>query len=77
MGLQVGRIDRDRLGLGVCSSQVFHYAQKHVPLAPPFPAVVQRLVRSISAGRGPPPQPIAIDETMPLNTCRSLTQGLL
>jgi hypothetical protein len=75
--LQIGRVDHDRLApRGLRRRQTFHHPKENTLVAPPLPAVVQRLVRPIVLRRAPPAQPVAIDEIIPLNTRRSSTRGL-
>ena len=60
--LQIGRIDHHRLWLGALRSKPFHHAREDACLAPAPPAVVQRLVRAIGAGRIAPAQAVTVDE---------------
>ena len=62
MRLQVRRVDHDGLWVGISGSQGLHHAQEHTHLTPPFPAIVERLVRAVVAGRITPAQPIAVHE---------------
>ena len=39
-----------------------HHAEEHTHPAPPFPAVVKRLLRAVVAGRITPEQPIAVHQ---------------
>ena len=74
--LQIGRVDHDRLRRGARGRQSFHYAQEDAPFAPSLPPVVERLVWAILPRGIAPTQPVAVDETMPLNTRSSSTRGL-
>src|SRR3546814_1261846 len=59
----VGRVDHDRLAFGsLRCRQAFHHADEDAFVAPPLPAIVERLCRAIFSRRIPPPQPITIDE---------------
>ena len=62
MGLQIGGVDHDRRLLAVISRQADHHLGKDAFVAPPFPTVMECLVRAIFLGRISPPQAIAIDE---------------
>lgn len=62
MCLEIGSVDHDRLGRGARSGQSFHHPQKHAPLAPPLPPVVEGLVRSVLLGRIAPTLPVAVYE---------------
>lgn len=50
------------VGSASTSGKPFHHLAKHAHLAPKFPAVVERLVRTVFPGRITPAQPVAIDE---------------
>src|SRR3546814_4029563 len=60
---EIGRVDHDRLAFGsLRCRQAFHHADEDAFVAPPLPAIVERLCRAIFSRRIPPPQPITIDE---------------
>jgi len=44
---QVGRVDHDRFRYGFRCREPLHHAQEDTLLAPPLPAIVERLVRPI------------------------------
>jgi hypothetical protein len=88
MSLQVGGVNHHSFRFAVISRQSHHHlgedalflaslgpvAFSHSP--PPFPTIVERLVRAILPRRIAPPQAIAIDENIQLRTRRSSTRGL-
>jgi hypothetical protein len=59
---EIGRVDHDRLALGALCRKAIHHRREDTLVAPSLQAVIERLCRTISPGRIPPPQPIAIDE---------------
>lgn len=66
MRFEVGRVDHDRLAIrSLRRRQTFHHADEDAFVAPPLPAIIERLCRAIFPRRVPPPQPIAIDEDDP------------
>src|SRR3546814_4296195 len=63
---KIGRVDHDRLALGsLRCRQAFHHADEDAFVAPPLPAIVERLRRAVFPRRIAPPQPIAVDEDDP------------
>ena len=62
MRLEVSGVDHERVGLVALTGQFQQHLGKDTFLAPPLPAAVQSLVRTIGSGRVPPAQAIAIDE---------------
>lgn len=66
MSLEIGRIDHDGLRIGPLSGQTFHYLIEHVHFAPPFPTIVQCLVRSVFSERIPPTEAVPVDEDDPV-----------
>ena len=62
MCFEVGRIDGDRPVIGGFRRQTRHDPREHAHIAPPLPAVIERLVRTVLARRVSPAQAIAIDE---------------
>lgn len=76
MGLEIGRVDHDGLRLGFLGRQAFHHPSEQTHLGPPFPAIIQCLVRPVFSGRIPPAQAIPVDEDDPAQTRRSSTPGL-
>ena len=62
MRLEIGRIDHDRLAFSPLGRQAIHHQGEHALVAPPLPAVIERLCRTIFPRRIPPPQAVAIDE---------------
>ena len=66
MRFKIGRVDHDRLALGsLRCRQAFHHADEDAFVAPPLPAIVERLRRAVFPRRIAPPQPIAVDEDDP------------
>jgi len=59
---QIGRVDHDRLPIRGLGSQPLEDPGEHTHLAPPLPAVVERLGRPLPGRRITPPQAIATDE---------------
>src|SRR3546814_7577100 len=58
---KIGRVDHDRLALGsLRCRQAFHHADEDAFVAPPLPAIVERLRRAVFPRRISPPQPIAV-----------------
>jgi hypothetical protein len=53
-----------------------HHLEENAVLTTPRPAAQKRLVRVVVLWRIAPPQPVPIDETMPLSTRQSSTCGL-
>lgn len=62
MRLEVSGIDHDGLVISGFRRQPFHDLSKHAHVAPPFPAIVERLGRAIFRWCIAPTQAIAIDE---------------
>ena len=62
MCLQIRRIDHDRPFLAVLGGQADQDPGEDAPIAPPLPAIVQGLGRTILLRRIALPQAIAIDE---------------
>ena len=60
--LQIGRIDHDGPGIGICRSQPFHHSREHACLAPALPPVIKRLMGTIVPRRISPAQPVSVDE---------------
>lgn len=66
MGVQIGRVDHDRLALWpLRCRQALHHADEDAFVAPPLPAIIKRLCRAILPRRIAPPEPIAVDEDDP------------
>ena len=51
MGLKVGCVDHDDLGIAPLGGQFGQDARENAKAAPPHPAVIKRLVRAIFGGR--------------------------
>jgi hypothetical protein len=62
MCFEVGRIDRDGLIVGCFCRQPHHDPCKHPHIAPPLPAIVEGLVRTILTRCVAPAQAVAIDK---------------
>lgn len=63
MRFEIGRVDHDRLAFGsLRRRQPFHHADEDAFVAPPLPAIIERLRRPILPRRIAPPQPVTIDE---------------
>ena len=62
MGLKVGCVDHDDLGIAPLGGQFGQDARKDAQTAPPHPAVIKRLGWTIFGRRIAPAQPIAIDK---------------
>lgn len=65
MRLEVGCVDHERVDLATQIGEFQEHPRKDAFLAPPLPAAVQRLVRTIRLRCIPPAQPIAVDEDNP------------
>lgn len=65
MRFEIGCVDHDCLFVAVIRGQTHHHLREDAFVAPPFPAIVQRLVEIIFLGRIAPPQAIAINEDNP------------
>src|SRR3546814_11342772 len=66
VGLQIGRVDHDRLALWrLRCGQALHHADEDAFVAPPLPAIIKRLRRAILPRRIPQPEPIAVNEDDP------------
>src|SRR3546814_1283512 len=60
---EIGGIDHDRLAVGSLGRcQTLHHPNEDALVAPPLPAVVERLCRAILPRRIAPPAPIPADE---------------
>src|SRR3546814_14664976 len=66
VGLQIGRVDHDRLALWrLRCGQALHHADEDAFVAPPLPAIIKRLRQAILPRRITPPEPIAVDDDDP------------
>ena len=75
MRLEVRYIDHDGLVLGILCGQSRHDPGEDPHIAPPLPAVVQSLGRTILSGRVAPAQPIAVDEDNPTQDASVIDAG--
>ena len=62
MGLQMGRVDHQRVGATTLIRHSDEHFCEDARLAPPLPAAVKRLVQPILLRRIAPSQAVAIDE---------------
>ena len=51
MGGEVRRVDHDRILFAMLGSQICHHLGEDTLVAPPLPAIIQRLVRAIGRRR--------------------------
>lgn len=65
MRLEIGRGDHHGATFGLNGGQALHHPDEDARLAPPLPAIVQRLVQSIDRRLIAPAQPVTIDEDDP------------
>lgn len=62
VGLEIGRVDHHGLLFTELGGQAGHHSSEDALVAPPFPTVVQRLMRPIENASITSPHPFEIDE---------------
>ena len=76
VALAQAHIDHHSLLFAVFGGQAGHHPGEDTLVAPPFPTVVQRLMRPIASGASRHRKPLRLMKIIPLNTRRSSTRGL-
>lgn len=76
MGLEIGCVDHDGLRLGFLGRKAFHHLSEHAHFVPPFPAILQCLVRPVLSGSIPPAQAVPVDEDDPAQDPPIVNPGL-
>jgi hypothetical protein len=72
---EIGRVDHHDAPFGVATRQAHHHPEEDARLAPPLPAIVERLVRTESRRRDAPAKPVPIDEDDPAQDAAIIYPG--